>query len=497
VSGPSVLSVVSEVYPLVKTGGLADVAAALPPALAAEDVQVCTMVPGYPAVLAALDGTEPGELPAGAARATTTVLHEFAELYGGPARLLRGPAAGLDLIVLDAPHLFMRPGSPYMDPSGKDWPDNAWRFAALSRAAAMVAQGRAGAYLPDLVHAHEWQAGLVPAYLRVEGGPPTVMTIHNLAFQGQYPVEVFGTLGLPPSAWGIGGVEYYGGVGYLKAGIAMADAVTTVSPSYAAEIRTPEAGMGLDGLLRQRGDRLLGILNGIDPVVWNPETDRLLPAQYSAARLAGRAVNKAVLQTRLGLDVQADALLYGVVSRLTWQKGLDLLLRALPALLGTGAQLAVLGTGEPGLQAGLLAATAAHPGRVGCVVGYDEGLAHLMQAGADALVVPSRFEPCGLTQLCALRYGALPVVSRVGGLSDTVVDANEMAVAGGNGTGVVFAPPSYEMLEAAFLRTASLWRDPALWRRLQRNGMRTDVSWRRPAARYAALFRDVLAGRAA
>jgi len=475
----AVLSVASELYPLVKTGGLADVVAALPPALAAEEVRVCTLVPGYPAVLAALQE---------AAEA-----HYFADLYGAPARLLRGKATGLDVMVLDAPHLFLRPGGPYQDPSGQDWPDNAWRFAALARVAAEAACGRAGNFVADVVHAHEWQTGLLPAYLHYEDGPPTVMTIHNLAFQGRYPAAVFATLGLPPAAWGIDGVEYYGGVGYLKAGIALADAVTTVSPSYAAEIRTPEGGMGLDGLLRRRSDRLSGILNGIDTAVWNPATDALLPARYSAARPAGRAAAKAALQARLGLDVQPEALLYGVVSRLTWQKGLDLLLEALPVLLRSGAQLALLGTGEPELQAGFTAAAQSYPGRVGCLIGYDEALAHLMQAGADALLVPSRFEPCGLTQLCALRYGALPVVARVGGLADTVVDANEMALAAGAGSGVMFAPPSRDMLEAALLRTAHLWRDHEIWRRLQRNAMRTDVSWKRPAARYAALFREVLA----
>ena len=481
-SGLAVLSVVSEIYPLIKTGGLADVAGALPPALAAEGVQVCTLVPGYQPVLAALQRQAEG--------------HRFADLYGGPARLLRGRAAGLDLLVLDAPHLYLRSGGPYQDPSGQDWADNAWRFAALARAGAEVALGRAGAYVPDLVHAHEWQTGLLPAYLHYEGGPPSVMTIHNLAFQGRYPAPVFGTLGLPPAAWSLDGVEYYGGVGYLKAGIALADAVTTVSPSYAAEIRTPEGGMGLDGLLRRRGDRLLGILNGIDTDVWNPETDSLLAARYNAAEPERRAANKAALQARLGLHGQQDALLYGVVSRLTWQKGLDLLLEALPMLLGSGAQLALLGTGEPALEAGFAAAAQAYPGRVGCQIGYNEALAHLVQAGADALLVPSRFEPCGLTQLCALRYGSLPVVARVGGLADTVVDANEMAAAAGVGTGVVFAPPTREMLETALQRTARLWRDRDLWGRLQGNAMRTDVSWNRPAARYAALFRDVLAARA-
>ena len=479
----NVLSVASELYPLVKTGGLADVVAALPAALAGQDVRVCTLLPGYRAVLAALqDGAE---------------VSGFDDLYGGPARLLRGRAAGLDVMVLDAPHLFLRAGGPYQDPSGQDWPDNAWRFAALARAGAEVACGRAGAFVPDLVHAHEWQTGLLPAYLHYEGGPPSVMTIHNLAFQGRFPAAVFDTLGLPPAAWSINGVEYFGGVGYLKAGVALADAVTTVSPSYAAEIRTPEGGMGFDGLLRLRGAELFGILNGIDTTVWDPATDSLLPSPYSAASPAGRVANKAALQARLGLDVRPDALLFGVVSRLTWQKGLDLLLAALPALLGGGAQLALLGTGERALEAGFTAAARMNPGRVGCLIGYDEGLAHLIQGGADALVVPSRFEPCGLTQLCALRYGALPVVARVGGLADTIVDANEMAVASGVGTGVMFAPVTRDMLEAALLRTAGLWREPELWRRLQRNAMRTEVSWKRPAAHYAALYRDVLASRAA
>ena len=478
----NVLSVASELYPLVKTGGLGDVVGALPLALAAEGVQVCTLVPGYQAVLAGLEAVSD--------------VHVFADLYGGPARLLRGRAAGLDLLVLEAAHLYSRSGGPYGDPSGQDWPDNAWRFAALSRVGAEVARGRAGALAPDVVHAHDWQTGLLPAYLYYEGGPPSVFTVHNLAFQGHFPASVFPTLGLPASSWSIEGVEYFGGVGTLKAGIALADVVTTVSPTYAAEIQTPDGGMGLGGLLRLRGDRLVGILNGIDTLVWDPAADKLLPATYSAAQMAGRATDKTALQTRLGLEVRPDALLFGVVSRLTGQKGLDLLLQALPVLLGAGAQLALLGSGEPALEAGFADAARAHAGRVGCQFGYDESLAHLIQAGADALLVPSRFEPCGLTQLCALRYGALPVVARVGGLADTVVDANEMALAMGAGTGVVFAPPTRDALESALLRTASLWRDREAWQGLQRNAMRTDVSWRRPAARYAALYRGLVAGAA-
>jgi starch synthase len=292
-------------------------------------------------------------------------------------------------------------------------------------------------------------------------------------------------------------VEYYGSIGFLKAGLALADAITTVSPTYAAEIRTPEGGMGLDGLLRSRASVLHGILNGIDESVWDPATDPLIPARYAQATLGRRAMNKRELQTRLGLTPTPDTMLLGVVSRLTWQKGLDMLLLDLDALVAAGVQLALLGAGEQVLEEGFAAAAAIHPGQVGCKIGYDEALAHLIQAGADALLVPSRFEPCGLTQLCALRYGNPPVVARVGGLADTVIDANEMAVAAGAGSGVQFAPATREMLTAALGRTLALWREPAVWRRLQQNGMRTDVSWRRPAARYAALYRGLLAARAA
>jgi starch synthase len=472
-----ILAVASEMFPLVKTGGLADVVGALPGALAAQGIAVTTLLPGYPAVLAALPGAKR--------------LHAIPRLFGGPARLLHGRAGGLDVVALDAPHLFGRAGNPYSAPDGRDWPDNASRFAGLSRAAASLARGEAGLPRFAAVHAHDWQAGLVAAYLHYGGGPKSVFTIHNMAFPGWFPAGVFPGLGLPEAAWDIEGVEYHGGVGLLKAGVALADALTTVSPTYAAEIRTDAGGMGLGGLLRLRADRLHGILNGIDTTVWNPAADPHLPRPYDVGRLSGRSAAKAALQSRLGLAPEPASLLFGIVSRLTGQKGMDLVLDALPALLGQGARLAVLGSGDRVLEAGFAAAASVHAGRVGCVIGYDEGLAHLVQAGADALLVPSRFEPCGLTQLCALRYGALPVVARVGGLADTVVDANEAALAAGAGTGLVFAPPDQDALEAALLRAAALWRDPKMWRKLQRNAMRSDVSWARPAGRYAALFRSL------
>ncbi len=471
-----VLAVASEIYPLVKTGGLADVTGALPAALAAEDVEIHTLVPGYPGVLDALE--------------TATPVMAIDALFGGPARVLAASAAGLRLFVLEAAHLYNRPGNPYVGPDGRDWPDNAQRFAALGQVAARLAPGAPG-FAPDLVHVHDWQAGLALAYLHYAGGPRpgTVMTVHNLAFQGRMPAHLLGELGLPEAAYSIDGVECYGSIGFLKAGLLFADRITTVSPSYAAEICTPAGGEGLDGLLRSRAAVLSGILNGIDTTVWNPSADPHIPAKFSVNRLPRRRLNKAALQRRLRLEANPAALLFGVVSRLTYHKGMDLLLAALPGLLAQGAQLALLGSGDAVFEQGFTVAAASNPGRVGIETGYDEDLAHLIQAGCDALLVPSRFEPCGLTQLCALRYGAIPVVARTGGLADTVIDANPAALAAGVATGVQFAVPA---LADAIERTAGLWQNAAGWTRMQRNGMRADNSWTRSAAQYAELYRDVL-----
>jgi starch synthase len=476
-----VLSVASEVFPFVKTGGLADVVGALPAALAREGVAVRTLVPGYPGVVDALRNA--------------ATLHTFAHLHGGPARLLASTTLGLDLLVLDAPHLYARPGNPYLAPDGGDWPDNALRFAALAACATAIGRGIVAGYLPDIVHAHDWQAGLAVALLHYGGKPRphTVMTVHNLAFQGLFPAHLLATVGLPPHAFGIDGVEYHGTISYLKAGLALADRITTVSPSYAAEIRTPEGGMGFDGLLRARADVLVGILNGIDETVWNPATDAHLAARFDARHRARRAPNKAALQARIGLAVEPQTPVFGVISRLTWQKGMDLALAALPELLAGGAQLALLGNGDGWLEERFVTAARAHAGRVATVIGYDEALAHLMQGGIDALLVPSRFEPCGLTQLCALRYGAIPVVARVGGLADTVIDANEMALAAGVGTGVQFAPVTRDQLVLANARALQLWRSPAVWQRLQARALATEVGWTRPAKKYAAIYRELIA----
>jgi starch synthase len=471
-----ILAVASEIYPLLKTGGLADVAGALPGALAKRGITVRTLVPGYPAVMKALQSVEP--------------VHGRDDVFGGPIRLLMGKAGGLDVIVLEAKHLFDRPGNPYLGSDGKDWPDNHRRYAALSRLAAEIGMGLVAGFVPDIVHAHDWQAGLTPAYLRYGGGPKSVITVHNIAFQGHFPAAIFPTLDLPAEANSIAGVEYFGGVGYLKAGLACADAITTVSPTYAREILTPEYGMALDGLLRARSDVLHGIVNGIDTEVWNPATDPLIAERYDAKRLERRVANKRAIETRFGL-VQDDGPLFCVVSRLTGQKGMDVLAASTDRLVELGARLAVLGSGAAELELALANAAARHAGRVGFVTGYDEPLSHLLQGGSDAILIPSRFEPCGLTQLYGLRYGCVPVVARTGGLADTIIDANDAAVSAGVASGIQFAPMTQSNFEYALARAVSLHSDRAAWTSMQRAGMKADVSWERSAARYAGLYRSL------
>jgi starch synthase len=482
--GMKILSVVSELYPLVKTGGLADVAGALPAALREQKVDVVTLLPGYPSVMAAL------------AQASEVFASE--DCFGGPARVVATRAAGLELLVLDAPHLFDRPGTPYADPDGTNWPDNAQRFGALSWIAARIGFGEVPALVPDVVHAHDWQAALTMAYLEYDGRlrPATVLTVHNLAYQGQFPAELLSALRLPARAYATDGVEFYGAIGFLKSGLQFADRINTVSPTYAAEIQTPEWGCGIDVLLRKRSGVLSGILNGIDVSVWDPATDARIPVRYDRANTAARRKNKAALQKRLGLDAKADRLVFGAVSRFAWQKGIDLLADAAPALIDTGAELALLGTGDHDIERRVTSLAKERPDHIGCMIGYDEDLAHLIQAGADALIVPSRFEPCGLTQLCALRYGAIPVVAKVGGLVDTVVDLDEEEEDDGrSATGLKFGPVTSGALAGALHRTAELWGDQQTWARMQANGMAVDVSWSQSAARYAELYRSLLAAK--
>jgi len=477
-----VLSVTSEAVPLVKTGGLADVAGALPGAVEPHGVVMTTLLPGYPAVMAAVKNGR--------------TIHRFEDLLGEPAQVISCKIGGHRFLVLNAPGYFGRDGSPYSDPSGKDWQDNWRRFAALGKAAAHLASGGVKRHKFDILHAHDWQAAMALAYLRfapvdATRQVPSVMTIHNMAFQGYFPASVFPRLGLPDSAWAIHGVEYHGGVGFLKAGLESASAITTVSPTYAREIRTSEFGMGLEGAILNRGDRVSGILNGIDTDIWNPGGDPELAQTYTARTLASRDANKRALMSEFDLESTSGPL-FVAITRLTWQKGIDVLLEVIDHMVGIGCTLAVLGSGDPAIEAGLHEAAERHPGRVGVRIGYDEPLAHRMQAGGDAILVPSRFEPCGLTQLYGLAYGCIPVVSRTGGLADTVIDANVAALAAQAATGIQFDQVSYRSLASAIDRTVALYAQPRIWRRLQRNAMACDFSWASSGKAYAGLYEDLL-----
>ncbi|MTE00196.1 glycogen synthase GlgA [Paracoccus sp. YIM 132242] len=465
-----VLSIASECAPLVKTGGLADVAGALPAALRAEGVGMRTLLPGYPAVMDAL-------------RDVTEVFY-FHDLFGAPARLVAGRAAGLDLLAIDAPHLFARPGNPYMAPDGRDWPDNPERFAALSWVGAHVGVHGALGWHPQVLHGHDWQAGFVPQYLRqMGGGPATVLTIHNIAFTGSTDPGRIGSLRLDPWHFHMEGYEFYGGISALKSGLMGADALTTVSPTYAAELMTPEYGMGLDGVMRRRRESLTGILNGIDLDAWNPAAD---PAIRPYDSPEGKAANTAALRAEMGLP-DAEGPLCVIVSRMSHQKGLDLVLDALPALLDHGGQLAVLGSGDAGLEHAFRTLGERNP-QVAVRIGYDEALSHRLIAGGDAILVPSRFEPCGLTQMYGLRYGTVPVVALTGGLADTVINASPAALAQGVATGLQFSPVTVGALQGALTRLCHLYRDRDTWSRLQRNAMAQPVGWDQSARAYAALY---------
>ncbi len=478
-----VLQAAAEIFPLVKTGGLADVLGALPQALTAAGADTRLVLPGLPAIADA-------------------VLQQKTVYEGGPmfgaariaVRLGRMPWSHVPAYVVDAPYFYRRSGSPYQTPAGVEWPDNLQRFGLLGWATAHIAAGEIDPeWTPDIVHAHDWHAAMTCAYMALHPATTarSVFTIHNLAFQGLFQHGDFRMLYLPASSMAAQGIEFHGQVSFMKAGLRYAQRITTVSPTYAREIGTHEFGAGLDGMIRSRGRDVSGILNGVDGNVWNPATDTALVQRYDAADLAGKRRCKAGLQAAVGLEGRDTAPLFGVVSRLTTQKGLDLLLAALPGVLRSGAQLMLQGTGEPALEAAFIAAAQQHPRQVAVRIGYDEAFAHRVIAGADVMLVPSRFEPCGLTQLYALRYGTLPLVRRVGGLADTVVDADATAVADGRATGFVFDAATASALEAAMQRAVALYKDGAAWSGVMGTAMAQDFSWDGAARRYLTLYRDL------
>ncbi|NVK61912.1 MAG: glycogen synthase GlgA [Rhodobacteraceae bacterium] len=464
-----VLSVASECVPLVKTGGLADVAGALPAALAPHGVEMRTLIPGYRSVM-----QEVGR---------DTKVAEWDDLFGGFARVYRGTLGDNVLYVLDAPHLYDRDGRPYSDAHGRDWPDNAERFAALSSAAAMIAADGIEGWMPQVMHCHDWQAGFAPLYLRELGASDRVaslMTIHNIAFQGIARASMISTLGLPRSGFNERGYEYWNNISALKAGLVYADKLSTVSPTYASELMTESFGMGLDGVLRERQADLVGVLNGIDEGIWTPP--------YKSPD--GKAKYRAALREEMGLPDWPGPLCV-LISRLTEQKGLDILLQALPALLDRGGQLALLGAGDRDLEEAFLGYAGAHPG-VATRIGYDEALARRLVAGGDAILVPSRFEPCGLTQLYGLRYGTLPLVALTGGLADTVINASPAGLAAGAATGVQFHPVTAQALAQALMKLVKLYDDRPTWTRMMKNAMASPVSWEHSAATYAALYSEMV-----
>ncbi len=479
-----VLHVAAEIFPLVKTGGLADVVGALPQALIGAGADVRLLLPGLPAIADAV--------------LHPRTIYEFGPAFGAARislRLARMPYSHVPVYVVDAPFLYRRPGGPYQAADGAEWSDNLQRFALLGWVAAHLAAGELDlGWTPQVLHAHDWHAAMACAYMAAHPATTaaSVFTVHNLAFQGLFSQADFGQLGLPAHFMHSHGLEYHGQLSFMKAGLKYARRITTVSPTYAGEIATHEFGCGLDGVIRGRQADVSGILNGVDPAIWNPATDSGLVSPYDAVNLGGKARCKAALQAELGLAVRADAPLFGVVSRLSSQKGLDLVLAALQMLLASGGQLALQGSGDPELERAFQAAARANPDQVGVRIGYDESFAHRLIAGADVIMVPSRFEPCGLTQLYGLRYGTLPLVRRVGGLADTVVDATDENLRESRATGFVFGPANAAAIESALISAFALYGRPDAWRAMMRTAMSRDFSWAEAAAHYLALYRSLL-----
>jgi starch synthase len=481
-----VLHICTEIYPLLKTGGLADVAGALPPALAAQGCDVRMLVPGFPAFLEGIDDRQ--------------LVAEIPPRFGASAiRLYSGvlPGSGIKTYVIDAPGLYDRPGNPYSDAKNRAYPDNYRRFALLGWLAAQLAEGFDPSWSPQILHGHDWHAGLVPAYLKAAEARTgrklagTVFSVHNLAYQGMFPRQTFDELGLPESFFSVYGVEFHGHVSFLKAGLFYSDKLTTVSPTYAREIQSAEQGAGLDGLLGSRASDLVGILNGVDPAVWNPATDPAIASNYDSRSISRKLDCKTALQQETGLNVQNDAPLFGIVSRLTDQKGLNLVLAGLPELLRRGGQLVLLGSGDAALEKAFQDIALAHPGTVAVQIGYDEEKAHRIIAGSDVVLVPSHFEPCGLTQLYGLIYGTLPLVRRVGGLADSVVDSSLENIADGLATGFVFDDFKVGAFLAAVRRAFALYSRRRDWSQVQRCGMKQQFNWDRAAEKYLSLYQQL------
>jgi len=478
-----ILFVTSEALPLVKTGGLGDVAGSLPPALKALRHDVRIIMPAYREAMR---------------RAEKLHFASF-EIEGVPPtiRLLEGklPGSNVKLLLVDSPEHFDRPGGPYADPEGEDWHDNPQRFATLCRVATAVATNQAALdWQPDVVHCNDWQTGLVPALLSLyPERPATVFTVHNMAYQGYYERSFLERLHLPHELWGMHGLEFHGGLSFIKGGLAYSDMISTVSPTYAQEIRSQTYGYGMEGLINHRADRLRGILNGADYQEWNPSKDPHIAQTYTPSRLTGKAENKRALQEEFGLPQDPNAPLLGLVGRLVEQKGIDLVKGIIPQLVSQGAQLALIGSGEKRFEQALYQFAHAYPNNISVFIGYNEPKAHRVEAGADMFLMPSRFEPCGLNQIYSLRYGTVPIVRHTGGLADTVIDATDENIASGSATGFVFEHPIADGLWWATERALRLYREhPDQWKQLITTGMKQDFSWKKSAQAYIDVYREAL-----
>lgn len=471
-----ILFVASEAHPLIKTGGLADVAGSLPKALSELGQDIRIILPNYSAIK----------------RDEDVYYKSTLRINGTDVNLLetRLPGTGVVVWLVDYQPYFGFPGNPYVDATGQPWDNNAERFTLFCRTATEVAMNRA--YLdwqPDIVHGNDWQSGLVPALLTLETArPATVFTIHNMAYQGVFPKSVNINLDLPEQFWTVDGIEFHGMLSFLKSGLVYSDRITTVSPTYAQEIQTSEFGCGLEGLLQHRRDVLSGILNGIDTEHWDPETDPNIPAPFNAAKLGKKSMNKAALQEQFALPVENKIPVFGLISRLVEQKGIDLLLDCLDEMLELPLQFVLLGSGDKEFEQQLATAAKRHPDKMAVKIGYNEALSHLIEAGADVFLMPSRFEPCGLNQIYSQRYGTLPIVRKTGGLADTVADTLVPSMEGSNATGFVFDDADPDTLMEAIKRALVLYSQPKLWKLVQVNGMHKEYSWAESAGHYLALY---------
>ena len=478
-----VLFVSSEAYPLIKTGGLADVSGSLPSALKKSNIDIKILIPGYPEVLEKVENQR-----------SLGTLQVFSFIS---CEILVGtmPNSTLEVIVIKNSVLYERNGGPYIDAKSQDWHDNPLRFGVLSKVASILSsKTMLWDWLPEIVHCNDWQTGLTPYYIRQNYASQvkTLLSIHNMAFQGNYSRDWISRLELNPHDFQLQGYEFYAQLSFLKAGIFYADKLSTVSPNYAKEIQTDAFGFGMQGLLQLRKDDITGILNGIDLDEWNPKKDSHLPYTYNEKQLAGKAKIKTYLQEKSLLEVNDKIPLLGVVSRLTYQKGLDILIEIMPELIDLNCQIVVLGSGEKSFEERFTAYAKQYPKQVSVTIGYNEPFSHQIMAGADIFIMPSRFEPCGLNQLYGLRYGTPPIVTNTGGLADSICNTTLETVISNTATGFVMENVTKLSLLVTIKHALSVWQDKKIWKKIQINGMNQDIGWGHSANAYIALYEGML-----